>query len=829
MIRTWLSSAINLIVTAVVLLIASAVFVVGITTRSHPSASIERVGVADSVEVWRNPTGIPHIVAKNDLDAIRVQAWCHASDRLWQMEFIRRAAKGRLSEILGADAVRSDMFMRAVDLPSVARKHVTQLHPTSRAILDAYSSGVNDFLRVNASRLPFEFDALSIAPEPWTPEDCLLVGKIVALQFSVGFWTDIAISQIATQRGEAIVSDYIPTGSLSEPTVLDSVLPMNPQIVPSSDSSIARAPAAMLHSIATSLRGMGALLGISPSGRGSNAWAMALGPNGSIVANDPHLALGLPSTWYPVHITSPSYNVTGMSIPGLPLVISGRNDKVAWAVSSMMADDVDYFVERVDSVNSNYYIGHDGGREKFRYRRDTIHIRDQVDTIFDIRFTRRSAVISDVHAWRTPNAMTPTKRQTTRLFIDTMCITFRWTAQTTASDEILALHLLSQAQSLSDVQRATTTWHVPAVNLTVGSVTGEVATFPVGVVPVRSDGVGRADNLRQGWASNTDWNGYTSLSVYGSTGPRRRWVVAANNRLTNRAGPYVGSMYEPSSRAERISEQLSIHDDYTARDAQVMQMDVVSPYAAKFTARILPILRGGLRRYGSVETSALRILARWNGACSELEPGAAIFAAFHQRLMMNTFQDELGQALYEEYCFVTSLPTRRIFELIEQPGHRLFDDIRTPQQEDLSWIAIRSFIEAIQELRNITGIEDPEQWDWGMIHTVTLRHAFSANPLMRQTLDHGPFPVGGMGTTVLNTEWNINAPYEVRIGASMRMVNDMTDSVQYSVLPGGVSGQPLDANYGNQVQLWLKGGYVRYTTGRSVDPTFRLFSLLLPE
>jgi penicillin amidase len=830
-IRAILEGTLGIIVAVACIAIAAIAFVIGLSTRSHPSPESVECGVQEATTILRNSAGFVHIVASTNHDGLYAQGWVHASDRLWQMEFMRRTGRGTLAEVLGSEAVRTDLFMRSIDLATTSRQLLDSLSPQSRSILESYVAGVNAYISHASQRLPFEFDALDFAPQPWTAEDCLLVGRLVAMQFSVGFWADVAMAQIASQRGPTIAAMYLPMGLHGEPTVLDTFAPAKPLPAPAiqQDSSLLSAGAQPLLRLGSSLRQLASSMNISGSGRGSNAWAVSLGGDGAIVANDPHLQLALPSTWYPVHITTPAYNVSGMSIPGLPLVISGSNDSIAWAVSSMMADDVDYFVERVDKTNPAYYLTESGGRKRFRYRRDTIAIRGTVDTIVDIRFTERSAVLSDVHLMRTPNTLVSLRRTSKPAVVDTSCITFRWTAKYSRSDEILALHRLATLSNPDSVPMAMRTWHVPAINITVGSSTGTVATFPVGILARRADNGLASAFFRSGWVPGTDWNGWVSASIYGRTPRGRRWVVAANNRLSSAQGPYVGTFFEPSSRAERIAEQLSFHEEYSARDAQVMQMDVTSPYARRLLAKVLPILRSGTKRYGDRELAALRILSQWDAACSELEPGAAIFATFLQRLIHNTFEDELGSLLYQEYCFASSIPTRRIAELVETPLHNLFDDVRTPQREDLSWIAIRSFIEAVQEVRQRTGIDDPEQWDWGMLHTVTLRHVFGVNPLLQPTVNHGPFPIGGMSTTVLNSEFDINAPFDVRVGASMRIVTDVANGVQYAVLPGGVSGQPLDANYSNLVQLWLKGGFVRLSTKRQPDPSYGLHSTLLPR
>jgi penicillin G amidase len=355
-----------------------------------------------------------------------------------------------------------------------------------------------------------------------------------------------------------------------------------------------------------------------------------------------------------------------------------------------------------------------------------------------------------------------------------------------------------------------------------------VGTVPMGVAPVR--GTGDPHFLNPGWDKAADWQGTVPLSTLGMVlDPPGGRVAAANNRTSSRPAPYVGSLFEPSSRAERILDQLRIYDDYTVRDAQVMQQDVVSPYAQRFLATLLPVLRRGTARYGTLEKQALSMLARWDGSFSTLDSAATIYAALQQRMIVNTFEDELGQQLFMDWCYVGNQPVRRIAELINEPSHPLFDDARTPQREDLSWIAIRSFIEAVQEVRQRLQTDQPSQWRWGSMHTITFGHRFGEHPLMRPVMDQGPFDMPGSGTTLNNGEWAVHHPYAARVAAAMRVISDLRDSIQYSVVPGGVSGQPLDPHYADQVQLWLKGGYVRLPVAPEPDVTFRQFLLFLPS
>ncbi|MBS1560437.1 MAG: penicillin acylase family protein [Bacteroidetes bacterium] len=820
--RSWVQGTIGLIVTVLVLIVCFVFFAVKIATRSHPKPYTELTApVNDTTRIFRNSFGVPHITARNENDLFAAQGFAHAQDRLWQMDFMRRIGRGTLAAVLGKEAVDIDKFMRTLDIASIARRQLQQSSKQSRAVLSAYASGVNTYLEQQRGDLPFEFDALGYVPDAWTEEDCLIVGRVLSFQLSFAFYTDVTFAQIAAQRTEAVARQYIAGYPANAPCVLDSILQDSKRSIRPSDSV---ATASSLPSTASTeamrdltrlVRSVREKLGINGSSIGSNCWAVSLGKEGAIVANDPHLSISLPSQWYQIHLSCPSINVIGMSIPGVPMVFSGRNDKVAWGFSNVMVDDVDYFTEHVDSSNANYYFDADGRRTKFRYRRDTIRIKDKPDSLFDIRYTKRSAVLSDVAI---PNA--PSVQHNT-------CLTYRWIAQE-RSDEILAMYRINQARTYADVDRALNTWATPSLNISVGCIDGTIGTIVAGRIPIRT----KTDPhfLNPGWDASFDWQGTQLLKDLGSLrDPSHHFVASANNRTMRANTPFISSLWESSSRVERIIDQLFLYREYTVRDAQVMQQDVVSPYAQQFMRIMLPILQRGHSRYGTMEREALSILKKWDGSFSTVEPAASIYAAFFDRMIWNTFEDELGEQLFMDYTFTSNIPTRRIMEMITDSSSVLFDDIRTRATEDVNWIAIRSFIEAVRSLNTTFEAEPPLQWRYGAIHSITFSHPFGKHPLMRPVMDQGPFEIGGNATTINNTESRLNTPFTTRVYASMRIINDLRDTVQYSVVPGGSSGQPLDAHYSDQVQLWLKGGYVRLPVRRRPDVSFRLYTILTPQ
>jgi penicillin amidase len=624
--RPFIQGTFGIAVTVAVLVICFAYFAVGIATRSHPDAyATSTVGVGDTLRIYRNSFGIPHVVGASDRDAVFGQGWVHAQDRLWQMDLLRRTGQGRLSELFGKSCASTDAFLRSLDLVALVRSQHKNLPPQSREFLASYTAGINAFLKNNGEALAFEFDALGYHPEPWAPEDCLLVSKVLALQQSPALITDMVYAQIARQRGVAATRMYVPSAP-GAPYALDtSNAPPTVDVPePPTDSSIAAIGKAIQEMGAT-LSGLRMYTSV-PSGAHSNAWAVGRGDDHAILANDPHLAVSMPALWYQVHLTSPTMNVVGLSIPGIPFVLSGRTDSLAWGITSAMLDDLDYRVINVAPDNSNYYLIGKGERAKFRYRRDTIRIKDAPDSLIDLRFTSVGCVVSG---------------------LNTACFTIQWTGGKFA-DEVGALYLFNTALTVDAMRRGALLWGAPGLVMQIAHMNGSVASIGAGLVPVRT----RVDALlpSNAFDSTRGWNGMMRLADFpGILRQRRGYVASANNGLMPAQAPSQSVYFEPSSRIDRIMGQLLVYREMTARDAQVLQQDVGSVYSARLNKKLVPILKRARTRYSTEEKAALELLEKWDGSMTPVDSAASIHAVLLQRLMWNTFEDELGTPLFKQW------------------------------------------------------------------------------------------------------------------------------------------------------------------------------------
>jgi penicillin G amidase len=870
-----------LIVTLIVLI----AIVVGFSLNLATISSIdddqieETSAISDSIHIYRNKFSIPHVITKNEQDMFFALGYAHAQDRLWQMDFLRRVARGRLSEVVGKEAIEADKFFRILGIGRIAERLHQNISKQSLNLLNAYSSGINEFIKANKDKVPMEFGALGYTPEEWKSSDCLAIARLMSFDMSMSFWTDLAIGEIADTLGVEKAKNFIPSYPDYAPTVCQqgvsisaqqklnviqrdtierdtSVLkPIDSTLTPidslrrlgslfntkqtnhssllerrSSNQSVR---AEMLASVSGMMFRVRQFIGFRGMQSGSNSWVVktnkssnALGKNYPVIlANDPHLTLGLPSRWYQVHLTCPTINAIGLSIPGVPAIISGRNNSISWGITNIMLDDFDYFFERVEGKDNGLYISPEGRKSKFTYIRDTIKVRKANDEIYEFRATKRSAVISDASITSTKENIIrypASNRSLTKNYV----LTFSWTARE-MSDEILCAYKILKAKNWSQFSDAVSSWNTPALNFTYADNRGNMGIVPSGFIPIR--GEENPNFPHPGWESKFGWKGVRKGDqlphIYN---PQRGFVLSANN-MTSRDIPFhVSSLWEPSSRSERIEALLNAYQFYSVRDAQFMQMDLTSPHAERLLKKVLPLLNADTLSLPIEQRRIVAQLNKWDCVMTSRDAMPALYTVFLQKLMMRTFTYKISYPLYLKYAFVGSLPFRRTLEIYQDSSYSWFSSQADIGKSSAKRIVIQSLRDALFELGEALG-NNPTTWKYGDIHPLHLRHPFDAQPSMRTVVSSTLNTLGGDATTINNTLWRVHNPFDIAVGASMRFITDMSESYVYFVLPGGSSGQPLDAHYTDQLQLWANGGYVRMSISPNVENDAVLSTVIIKK
>ncbi len=822
-------SALTMSIIAVVII--TLVFCVNLALRSNisPGLEVQSSSLQDSSHIWRNAFGIPHVTAANEHDLFFSMGFVHAQDRLWQMDLLRRIARGQTARIFGTRTLEADKFFRVLGISGIADRLAKTVSRPSKACLEAYAQGVNCFIDRNRNALPFEFDALGYQPEPWKPSDCLAIERLMAFDMSMSFWTDIAIGEIADTLGVQEALKFVPSYPAGSPTVVDVGRTSNTDSTHKS-LSYTHAQSSLLSSYASAMRTVREQLNMSGMCAGSNCWVMQKDEqkrDGLIFANDPHLSLGLPPHWYQIHLSCPQINAVGCSVPGIPGIISGRNDHIAWGITNVMLDDCDYFMEKVDPKNTQYYYNSAGQRVKFRHVRDTIDVKDSAGIthlVFDYRATDRSAIVSDFHATRSGDSLFHYPA-TSQSLATRYVLSFSWTAQE-QSDEILTALKIMKADSWKDFNEAVATWGSPALNFTYADESGTMAVAPSGIIPIRGDG---DPNLpHPGWDPSYAWKGTRPASAFPRlVNPARRFVFSANNMTGRNVGFYVSSLWEPPSRAERIEEMLLEYHEYTIRDAQFMQLDLVSRNAKTLLRLSLPAVLRDSNSYSPEQREALNVLLRWDATMTPQDIAPSIYTVFQERLMHTVFCQHISPSLYKKYAFVGSLPMRKINEILADTASSWFGTDQYAAKQRMNVLIVASFKEAVQYLDQRFG-PDMHRWTYGQLHTLRLKHPLDDVAALRSVVSFSVPNIGGDATTLNNALWQVHNPFDVYVGASMRFVCDLQDSVIYTVLPGGSSGQPLDAHYSDQIHLWSNGGYIPLSISRVPSTGFTLFASLGP-
>ena len=728
-------------------------------------------------DIYRDRFGVPHIFAANDTDLFKAAGYVTAQDRLWQLDFNRRVARGRLSEILGDVTLEEDKFLRLIGFGRIAEKIWPRLSPESRAAYQAYADGINAFIETHRAELPVEFSLLGYEPEPWRPQDSVAFARLMAWNLSFSWHVEIVLGRLVEKLGARKAREVFP-----------DFPKQGPFIIPASVKPSWRSTASFLRAG----RNVQALLAINGARLGSNAWVVSgdKTPCGKpMLANDPHLQLMVPAVWYQMHLASEALNVTGVALPGIPGIVIGHNDKIAWGLTNGMVDDADFYVERAAPDSSQrYWNGKDW--QEFTVVEEEIKVKGQEPVIFPVRSTRNGPVVSDKH---------PAAGESQGV------ISMRWTGQS-ASDEMSAYLHLMRAGNWDEFVTALQAFKVPAQNFVFAAKDGDIGYYLAGAIPLRQT---NGMLPQKGWRENGRWRGFIPFGKLPHVrNPDVGYIFTANNKIVDDRYPYyISNLWEPPSRAVRIQERLRAQDIFTVDDFISMQSDVESPLART----VLPFLLGSIETHLDSSNNDLvtlyRLIKDWDGveSADRIEP--SIFHAFFVSLTRNTLRDEMGDELFENYIKTGNVPFRVIPALLARPQSPWFDDINSPQVESMDDIIIRSLLDAGKMLRQIAG-ERISDWRWGEVHQLKMQHPLGRHEALDFLLNIGPFPRPGSTGTLDNSEYRFAEPFASVVGPSMRQIVDLCDlEHSLSIITTGESGQRLSRHYKDQTLPWLNHEY----------------------
>lgn len=756
------------------------------------NATISIDGLSNPVDVHWDPYGVPYLYAESEEDLYFAAGYIHAQERLWQMTLQQLTAEGRFAEFLGEEFVDLDKYQRTIGFWETAKQIEKEAPPHIIRLIERYADGVNRYAEDNRKNLPIEFTLLDMEPIEWTPTHTFAVTRLMAWDQNTYWWSELAYAYLEDHLEPLRLQELFPEYSDSYPTTLND--------------NQSRNIAASILPILSAEQKRRSLLSLEGSQYGSNAWAVN-GQNSEsglpLLAGDPHMGLSIPGFWFEMHYNTPGHQISGASIPGAPFIILGQNREVAWTITNMMADVLDFFVEQPAPDRDHHYVSDSLSTPvstlPFRYRNEVIHVKDGDDILYRVRHTQNGPVISDLF-------------ENHELLEDKM-VSISWTGNYT-SQESLAMYNMNRSATIEQFEAAVEEFKSPAMNFIYADSGDNIGIFSAAHIPVREY---NPLLFRNGWDPSYRWTGWIPGSELPKViNPESGFVAHANNKLhTDSYRHHIGSFWAPPSRINRINRFLERRDSLTVVDMQQLQFDAFSDHAREITEEILPILRNDPQNNFS---RVLTYLENWDYNYLPNSSAATIFDLFFLNVSRNTLADELGTDAYNALITLNYLPVQIMSQMLMDDSF-FYNNIHTDTTETRHDIVRQSMLQTVTQLQEEYGGETIN-WRWENTNQITLQPPLfaevaddpEASGILRMIVNNlfskGPYPVHGHAMSVNKAQYSWEKPFQVNLGPSIRRIIDFSSPGRsLSILPTGQSGNPLSTHYGDQTEMWLDGRY----------------------
>jgi len=793
---------------------------------------IQLEGLNGPVDVYRDLMGIPHIYAGSLHDLFFAQGYVHAQDRFWQMDVWRHIGSGRLSEMF-AGQTDTDAFLRTLGWRQTAEAEWAGMGPESKAILNAYTDGVNAYLKDHGgTALSLEYAILGLLSpdykvQPWEPVNSLTWGKAMAWDLRGNMGEEIERAVLLKTLTPEQIDQLFPPYPADHPVIVNKIGDGSTTFEPTNVSPFERLnaqtfdiPAQLLTALQENVALLDVALGPIGDGIGSNSWVLAGSRTDTgmpILANDPHLSIQMPSIWYQVdmHCRPKSeacpLEMGGFSFAGVPGVIIGHNDHIAWGFTNVGPDVMDLYVEKVNPENPDQYEV-EGKWVDFTTRLETIDVVGGKPVEITVRSTRHGPVISDTYGpLKDVNTddekdFEAFKDRAGVTLPESYVIALAWTALE-PSTPFEAIWGFDKAQDWEEFRAAARDFHVPAQNLLYADTEGNIGYQMPGDIPMRKKGDGRFPV--PGWDSEYDWTGYVPFDELPyAFNPAEGYIATANNQIPPRDYPYlITADWDYGFRADRIVEMIKdAPDKIDIPYVQKMQGDTYDANAAVF----VPVLLGLNAQFPADQAAALDLLQDWDYRAAADSSAAAVFEAFWRHFLQDTFNDELPERYWPDGG---SRWNEAMRNLIKDPSNAFWDDKSTGDEVETSEdILKKALADAVQELEDIFG-KNPAGWNWGDMHAATFRNGTlgeSGIGPIESLFNRGPFPTGGGEAIVNATGWSVIDGYETNWLPSMRMIVDLGDLANsVTVHTTGQSGHAYNKHYADMAPLWASLDYYR--------------------
>jgi penicillin G amidase len=820
----------------VLAIVAALVAGVVVVRRSFPQTSGEIAvpGLTSKVTVIRDDHGIPQIYADTSHDLFYAQGFVQAQDRFFEMDVRRHITAGRLSELLGRPALKTDMYIRTMGWRRVAAKELSMLKPETLSYLDAFSAGVNAYIHSHTpSQMSLEYSVLALNglnydPEDWTPLDSVSWLKAMAWDLRGNMDDEIARAIASAHHTKAEIAQLFPPYPyaqhrpiVDQGAVVDGVYEQNATSGGTRKPARPALNAQTLHALSDldkGLKSMPQVLGHG-DGIGSNGWVVdgAHSSTGEpILANDPHLAVSIPGIWYQMGLhcnklsSACPFDVTGFTFSGLPGVVIGHNQQIAWGFTNLGPDVTDLYLEKLRG--KDYVYG--GKRTPLTTRDESIKIAGEKKPFtFTVRSTRHGPLLSDVSAQlSTVGANAPVEHGAPPRG-NGYGVALAWTALT-PKNTADALFELDKATNWDQFRAGARDFATPAQNMVYADRDGHIGYQAPGLIPIRKSG-NTGDYPAQGWLPSDDWTGkYIPFDALPSVlDPKDGFVATANQAVVGKDYPYyLGDSWAYGYRSQRIVDLIEHKQKLSPQDMSSIQLDTRNGFAPTLVPYLLKIPMPS-----NFLAAGQRLLKQWNYTEPADSAAAAYYNAVWKDMLALTFHDQLQQTIWPDGGGRWFAVMGR---LLREPNSTWWDNVDTSGVvETRNDILLQAMSDARDELvrRQARRAVD---WTWGHQHQMNLENQTLGQShigLVRSLFNRGGYQVGGGGEIVDATAWKASSDtFDVTAAPSMRMVVSLADLDKSTwVNLTGASGHAFDSHYTDQTKLWVQGKTMSWPFSRA--------------
>ena len=825
-----------LAVLAVVLSIALVGTGLGVWTvvRSFPALSGQATlpGLDADVTVYRDPAGIPQILARSAGDLFTAEGYVHAQDRFWEMDFRRHVTSGRLSELFGKSQIGTDTFIRTLGWRAVAEQEVALLDPVTLGYYQSYADGVNAYLaRHSGADLSLEYAVLALqnpgySPEPWTPADSVAWLKAMAWDLRSNLDDEIDRALLAGSLNPAEVAQLHPDYPYAtHPTIIGGMpagaagaVAASVTAPPAANEPVTTAPvtAGGEATLATSLNGLHDTLAavpelLGPAGGeiGSNSWVVSGAHTATgkpILANDPHLGAVMPSVWYQVGLRCEAvtadcpFDLAGYGFSGLPGIIIGHNARIAWGFTNLGPDVADLYLEKVTGDSYEY----DGTARPIQVRSEKITVAGGPPVKIRIRSTEHGPIVSALQGSAFP-AIAADYPEAVDLPPGTAKtgyqLSLQWTALTPGR-AAAAIFALGAATDWASFRQAASLFDVPSQNLVYADVDGNIGYQAPGLIPIRRAGDGTVPV--PGWTSQYGWDGYIPFDALPQAlNPAGGFIVTANNAPVGPDYPYLITRdWDLGYRATEITARLQALMDAGTPMTPAMMSEIQADTFSPLAARLVPMLQAIKPTAQTEQTrAAVALFDGWDFRLESDSAAAAYFNIVWRNLLVDLFDTKLPESTWltggdRAYAVVIAL--------LDEPDSPWWKNARVGSAGRDSMLQ-RVLKQAAVEGERLMG-PDASSWRWGSIHTLKVTNASfgkSGVAPLEWLFNRGPYELAGGSSVIDAVGWDATVGYTVDWVPSMREVvslADWDDSTWLNLT--GSSGHAFHPNYADQTTLW---------------------------